>query len=118
MVGVVTCASYNRPMSATRPLPRSAIEAPPRAAGRSAARWPLGGVRLDQFLRDHWQRRPLLVRGAVPEAPAPLSADALVELAARDTVESRLVSATGGRWRLQHGPLDASAVPSLTRPRW
>ncbi|HLS56079.1 MAG TPA: cupin domain-containing protein [Zeimonas sp.] len=105
-------------MSATRPLPRSAIEAPPRAAVRSAARWPLGGVSVDQFLRDHWQRRPLLVRGAVPDAPAPLSAGALVELAARDTVESRLVSAAAGRWRLQHGPFEAAAVPPLTRPRW
>lgn len=104
-------------MSATRPLPRSAIEAPSRAA-RRPVRWPLGGVSVDEFLRDHWQRRPLLVRGAVPDAPAPLTADALVELAGRDEVESRLVSASAGRWRLQHGPFDASAVPPLARRRW
>lgn len=103
-------------MPASRPSPRSPLEAPARDARR--ARWPLGGVSVDQFLRLHWQRQPLLVRGALPGLRPPLDPGELVALAGRDDVESRLVSAFSGRWRLRHGPFDARSVPSLGRRRW
>lgn len=69
-------------------------------------------------MRHHWQRRAALFRQALPGIDAPLPLPELLMLAERDDVESRLISAFGGRWRLQHGPLDASAVPPLTRRRW
>lgn len=103
-------------MPASRPSPRSPLEAPARIARR--ARWPLGGVSVDQFLRLHWQRRPLLVRGALPGLRPPLDPEGLVALAGRDDVESRLVSAFADRWRLRHGPFEAGTVPSLARRRW
>ncbi|RPH65146.1 MAG: cupin domain-containing protein, partial [Burkholderiales bacterium] len=95
----MNCASYNRPMPAIRPLLRGVPVVSARPARRS--RWPLGGVSVEQFLRDHWQRRPLLVRAAVPDVRPPLAPESLVALCARDDVESRLVSAFGDRWRLR-----------------
>lgn len=93
------------------------IEAPANAA-RRRARGPLGSVGVARFMRDYWQRQPLLVRQALPALQPPLDADALLALAGRDEVESRLVSAFGGRWRLRHGPFEAGAVPNLRRRRW
>lgn len=104
-------------MSAAGPSMRHPVEAPANPAKRRA-RGPLGSVGVARFMRDYWQRRPLLVRQAFPALQAPLEPDALVALAARDEVESRLVSAFGGRWRLRHGPFEAGDVPSLRRRRW
>lgn len=103
-------------MPAIRPLPSGVAEVSAHPARRS--RWPLGAFSVDQFLRDHWQRRPLLVRAAVPDVRPPVAPASLVALSARDEVESRLVSAFGGRWRLRHGPFAAGSVPSLSRRRW
>jgi 50S ribosomal protein L16 3-hydroxylase len=55
----------------------------------------LAGLTPAQFMRRHWQRRPLLVPGAWPEVVAPLSRAQLFALAARDDVESRLVCRSG-----------------------
>ena len=56
------------------------------------------------FLRRHWQRRPLFVRAALPQFAGVISAHALVALAARDDVESRIVERRGRRFSTQHGP--------------
>lgn len=65
----------------------------------------------------HWQRAPLLTRGALPRFAAPIEPDRLFALAARDGVESRLVvHGPGRRWRLSHGPLER--LPSRRRPGW
>ena len=51
----------------------------------------LGGISPQTFMRRHWQKKPLLIRQAVPGGLALLSRAQLFELAARDDVESRLV---------------------------
>ena len=78
----------------------------------------LGGLSPAQFMRRHWQRKPLLVRQALPGAVAPLSRTALFELAASDAVESRLVQRRGEGWSLRHGPLARRALPPLGKPGW
>ena len=55
---------------------------------------PLGRLSPREFMARHLQRRPLLVRGALPPVAAPLSRTELFALAARDDVESRLVRNT------------------------
>lgn len=79
---------------------------------------PLGEVGVEAFMHRHWQRRPLLVRQAIPEFETPLGRDALFTLAGKDGVESRLLSAFGGRWSLRRGPFTDGDLPSLTRARW
>ena len=66
----------------------------------------LGGLAARTFLRRHWQKRPLLVRGALPGFSGVLDARALAALARRDDVESRIVKRRGGRWETAHGPFD------------
>src|SRR5215470_14911822 len=79
---------------------------------------PLGGMSAAQFLRRHWQKRPLLVRKAIPIFADPLSSDALFALAARDDVESRIVLQERGRWSLMHGPFRKSVRRALPRHKW
>src|SRR3954462_8355792 len=64
----------------------------------------LGGLTPREFLRRHWQKRPLFVRGALPRFSGVLAEPELRALAARDDVESRVVERRGPRYRTQHGP--------------
>jgi 50S ribosomal protein L16 3-hydroxylase len=63
----------------------------------------LGSLPVRTFLRRHWQKRPLLVRGALPGADL-LERRALFALAARDDAESRIVKRRGAQWDTAHGP--------------
>jgi 50S ribosomal protein L16 3-hydroxylase len=78
----------------------------------------LGGLSPAQFMRRHWQRKPLLVRQAVPGATPPLGRAALLALAENEDVESRLLDRSGGAWALREGPLPRRSLPPLTRPGW
>ena len=78
----------------------------------------LGGLTPQQFMRRHWQKKPLLVRGAVPGFQPPLPRAELFELAARDEVESRLVTRSGRHWTLRRGPFRRRAIPPLSQPGW
>ena len=69
-------------------------------------------------MRRHWQKKPLLVRGAVPGMVPLLQRAELFELAARDEVESRLVLQERGSWRMRRGPFPRRALPPLTQPGW
>jgi 50S ribosomal protein L16 3-hydroxylase len=78
----------------------------------------LGGLTPAQFMRRHWQKKPLLIRQAVADPLAPLSRDALFDLAGREGVESRLIARREGQWTLRHGPFARRALPPLSRPGW
>ena len=78
----------------------------------------LGGLSPSRFMKEHWQKKPLLVRQAFPGIQPPLSRSQVAELATRDDVESRLVSRFGGEWRLRHGPLPSRGLPPFKRPDW
>lgn len=76
----------------------------------------LGGLSPEQFMRRYWQKKPLLVRQAMPGVQPPADRRALAELAASDEVESRLISAFDGRWALKHGPV--AKLPPWSKPNW
>lgn len=78
----------------------------------------LGPLPVREFLARHWQRRPLLVRQALPGFVLPFAASALLRLAERDDVESRLLERIGGRLRLRHGPFRRGGLPPRRRPGW
>jgi 50S ribosomal protein L16 3-hydroxylase len=63
-----------------------------------------GALSAREFLRKHWQKRPLLVRGAMPGFAGVIDFLQLRVLARRDDVESRIVERRGGRWETRHGP--------------
>lgn len=64
----------------------------------------LGGLSAETFLREYWQKQPLLVRGAVADYRCPIEADELAGLACEEEVESRIVVHDGTTWHLEHGP--------------
>lgn len=66
----------------------------------------LGGLTPQQFLQRHWQKKPLLVRQAIPGFDGVMMRDELLALALRDDVESRLVEYAAGRWAVTRGPLE------------
>jgi 50S ribosomal protein L16 3-hydroxylase len=78
----------------------------------------LGGLSAADFMRRHWQRKPLLVRAAYPGALPGVDRARLFALAGRDDVESRLVVRAGSRWCVRPGPLARRALPALAAPAW
>ena len=78
----------------------------------------LGGLSPAQFMKRHWQKKPLLVRQAIPGFQPLLSRSALFELAGDEAVESRLISRGAQGWQLRSGPLARRALPPLARPDW
>lgn len=78
----------------------------------------LGGLSPAQFMRRHWQKKPLLVRQAWPGVVAPLPRAQLFALAGHDEVESRLVQRQGRRWQLTRGPLPRRTLPPAAQPNW
>lgn len=78
----------------------------------------LAGLGAAAFLRRHWQKKPLLARQALPEFTSFITREMLFELAARDDVQSRLVTRSRGRWRVEHGPFAARALTRLPKRDW
>jgi len=69
-------------------------------------------------MRRHWQKRPLLVRQAIPEGVDLPSRSRLLAMAGFDEVESRLIVRRDGAWSLRAGPLPRSAMPPFKQPNW
>jgi 50S ribosomal protein L16 3-hydroxylase len=75
----------------------------------------LGGLSPQQFLAEYWQKKPLLVRNALPGFKGLVSRDDMLELAGREEVESRFVSQAGG-WTIEHGPFARAALRRKAKP--
>lgn len=79
----------------------------------------LGGISAREFMRDYWQKKPLLVRQAVPGFESPISPDELAGLALEEEVESRLVIEHGERpWELRRGPFAEDTFATLPERDW
>jgi 50S ribosomal protein L16 3-hydroxylase len=76
----------------------------------------LGGLTPQQFLRDYWHKKPLLIRKALPGFHPLVPRDALFELAARDEVESRLITHFNQQWQMHNGP--HRQLPSVKQKDW
>jgi 50S ribosomal protein L16 3-hydroxylase len=77
-----------------------------------------GGLSARAFLQRHWQRKPLLVRAAMPGFSGPVDRAGALALARRDDVESRLVLRQGRRYALEHGPFTAARLKALPARNW
>jgi 50S ribosomal protein L16 3-hydroxylase len=73
----------------------------------------------ERFLREYWQKKPLLIRGDGRFAD-PISPDELAGLACEAVVESRLVlgDGQGRRWDLRHGPFNERDFAQLPASHW
>lgn len=89
--------------------------------------WPLfGGISPELFMKRHWHKKPLLVRGAIPafalakkneqELSSPISESELFKLATDEMVESRLIQSKP--WSFESGPFKKSSIPKIDRKDW
>ncbi|SAI65381.1 Cupin superfamily protein [Bordetella ansorpii] len=76
----------------------------------------LGGLTPEAFMRRYWQRKPLLIRQAIPGFKPPVPAAALRRMARRDDVESRLIWREAGQWQMENGPF--ARLPKPAEPDW
>ncbi len=67
------------------------------------------------FIQHHWQKKPCLIKSALPDFKAPLSPEELAGLACELEVYSRLVLEKGGTspWQLRYGPFEEDDFTSL-----
>lgn len=77
----------------------------------------LGGLSTEEFLRDYWQKKPLLIRQAVPGFKGLLNPQQLVELSCLEDAQARLVKQARGNWQLAHSPFDPDEMAKL-RGKW
>lgn len=73
----------------------------------------------ERFLRDVWQKCPLLIRDAWQEWSNPIEPDELAGLACETEMESRLVrQPRPDRWELEHGPFAPDHFGELGEGPW
>ena len=78
----------------------------------------LGGLTPAQFMKRHWHKKPLLVRSAIPDFKPCVDRAALVDMAGRDDVESRLIVHGDKGWKMRHGPLARRSLPPFSQKKW
>ena len=85
-----------------------------------AAKRPPLGMPAAEFLRDYWQKKPLLIRNAFPGFVSPISPEDLAGLACEEAALSRLVThdRASDAWTLRHGPFAEALFPTLGDHDW
>ncbi|USA45118.1 cupin domain-containing protein [Acinetobacter sp. C26M] len=79
----------------------------------------LGGITAEQFLSEYWQKKPLLVRNAMPEIIGLLEPEDVQELALEEHVTARLIrqkNKNPNEWHVKSSPLtkgDFQKLPNL-----
>lgn len=79
----------------------------------------LGGITAEQFLNEYWQKKPLLVRNAMPEIIGLLEPEDVKELALEEDVSARLIrqkNKNPNEWHVKSSPLtkgDFQKLPNL-----
>jgi 50S ribosomal protein L16 3-hydroxylase len=78
----------------------------------------LGGLSPEQFMKRHWQKKPLLIRQALPNMSPLIERAKLLDMVESEEVESRLIVRQGAHWTLKKGPMGRKSLPSFKTPDW
>ena len=78
----------------------------------------LGEISIDTFLKEYWHKKPLLIRGAIPNFEGFLTPNELAGLACEEDVQSRLVSYQKKQWKLEQGPFPEKRFAKLPERDW
>ena len=79
----------------------------------------LGGITAEQFIAEYWQKKPLLVRNAMPEIANILEPSDVMELALDENITARLIKQKDrdpNQWSVKSSPLlkaDFQKMPKL-----
>lgn len=67
-----------------------------------------GDLTAQQFLADYWQKKPLLIKNALPNFTDTIDANELAGLAMEQEIESRIISRDDTeQWHVEHGPFSS-----------
>ncbi len=74
------------------------------------------GMSVDHFLKQYWQRAPIVLKAAFTQFVSPVSIQQVLDQARLDYSQSRLISRKDDQWTLTHAPLPK--LPPLSRKDW
>jgi 50S ribosomal protein L16 3-hydroxylase len=78
----------------------------------------LGGLTVNEFLRDYWQKEPLLIRQAFRQFNGWLDPQQLIALACTEDVQARLVTQRRGKFELLQAPFEPEDLDNLGKVKW
>jgi 50S ribosomal protein L16 3-hydroxylase len=80
----------------------------------------LGNISKEQFLKEYWQKKPLLIRQAYPNFEPLIPADELAGMSLEEEIESRIIMENGpdSPWQLISGPFQEETFASLPKDKW
>ena len=86
----------------------------------SSSHNPLGSLTPEQFLKEYWQKKPLVIRQAFPNIQCPITAEELAGLACEESVDSRIIIEKDGDhpWQPIFGPMDDEIFAKLPESHW
>lgn len=80
----------------------------------------LGNISKEEFLKEYWQKKPLLIRQAYPNFEPLIPADELAGMSLEEDIESRIIMENGpdSPWQLISGPFEEETFGSLPEDKW
>ncbi|HSI25360.1 MAG TPA: cupin domain-containing protein, partial [Methylotenera sp.] len=78
----------------------------------------LGGITATRFLAEYWQKKPLLIKQAIPDFNGLLNPNELAGLACEHEVLARIISHKKGKWTLKNGPFEETNFTKLPKTDW
>lgn len=78
----------------------------------------LGGLTPEAFLSEYWQKKPLLIRQAVPNFSGLLDPNDLAGLACDEDIQARIVTQKNSGWQLTTGPFAEEDFANLPKKNW
>jgi len=79
-----------------------------------------GKISQQEFLANYWQKKPLLIKQAIPNFISPIEPDDLAGLSLEEEFESRLITGAinNQQWTLANGPFSESDFLNLPEQDW
>lgn len=79
-----------------------------------------GKISKQEFLTDYWQKKPLLIKQALPNFISPITPEDLAGLSLEEEFESRLIagSTSTQQWSLTQGPFSEATFETLPEKEW
>lgn len=78
----------------------------------------LGGLTINRFLAEYWQKKPLLIRQAIPEFQGLLDQQELLALACDPDAQARAVVHRRGKWELYQVPFEPDDFSGMEKMKW
>jgi len=78
----------------------------------------LGKTSINDFLKNYWQKKPLLIKNAIANFVSPITESDLFAIAQNEETVSRLIEQKQGIWQVKYGPFRKSDLPKRTSIPW